>query len=133
VISKICLIFRPCKAFLFIENANMAHEIEAFSNMAAAHNMFIQGLNAIIYHGPLVTEDKVEPFMLFCITLVSRASYFLNLLILNFYPFFSWIPFTTTTRLKKPSIFLQWRKNLVKVLSAGTSNNTRSSFPAWKR
>ena len=45
-----------------------------FSNMAAAHNTFIQGLNAMIRHGPTVTEDKVEPFMWFCLALVRLAS-----------------------------------------------------------
>ena len=49
--------------------------METISNMAAAHNMFIQGFNAIIYHAPTVPGDKVESFMLFCITLVRRASY----------------------------------------------------------
>jgi len=40
-------------------------------NMAAAHNMFVQGVNAIVYHGPTVTPDKVQPFMLFCVTLLD--------------------------------------------------------------
>jgi hypothetical protein len=45
-----------------------------FSNMAAAHNTFIQGLNAMIRHGPNVKEDKVEPFMWFCLALVRRKT-----------------------------------------------------------
>ena len=52
-----------------------------YSNMAAAHNMFIQGLNAMIRHGPTVNEDKVEPFMIFCLTVVCRPS-------LYYFPFF---------------------------------------------
>ncbi|KAF8906785.1 hypothetical protein CPB84DRAFT_1844244 [Gymnopilus junonius] len=38
-------------------------------NMAAAHNTLIQGVNAIIAHAPHVTENKVQPFMVFCLTL----------------------------------------------------------------
>jgi hemerythrin-like domain-containing protein len=41
-------------------------------NMAAAHNMVIQGLNAVIRHGPTVKGDKVEPFMVFCRTLIDN-------------------------------------------------------------
>jgi Hemerythrin HHE cation binding domain len=41
--------------------------------MAAAHNTFIQGLNAVIRHGPTVKEDKVEPFMWFCLALVRHG------------------------------------------------------------
>jgi len=41
-------------------------------NMAAAHNTFIQGLNAIIYHGPKVDGDKVQPFMVFCLALLDN-------------------------------------------------------------
>jgi len=40
-------------------------------NMAAAHNMFIQGINAMFHHGPTVKEDKLEPFMCFCLTLLE--------------------------------------------------------------
>ena len=32
-------------------------------DLAAAHNTFIQGLNAMIRHGPAVKEDNVKPFM----------------------------------------------------------------------
>ncbi|TFL03964.1 hypothetical protein BDV98DRAFT_590830 [Pterulicium gracile] len=35
-------------------------------NMAAAHNMFIQGINAMVYHAPHITPEQVLPFMLFC-------------------------------------------------------------------
>jgi len=42
-------------------------------NMAAAHNTFIQGLNAMIRHGPTVKEDKVEPFMWFCLALLDNV------------------------------------------------------------
>jgi len=41
-------------------------------NMAASHNMFIQGFNAMIRHGPTVKEDKVEPFMWFCLALLEN-------------------------------------------------------------
>jgi len=40
-------------------------------NMAAAHNLFIQGINAIIAHAPNVGADKVQPFMIFCLTIVG--------------------------------------------------------------
>ncbi|KAF8798500.1 hypothetical protein BYT27DRAFT_7264653 [Phlegmacium glaucopus] len=40
-------------------------------NMAAAHNMFIQGINAIVHHAPTVNGDKVKPFMVFCLTLLD--------------------------------------------------------------
>ncbi|KDR68365.1 hypothetical protein GALMADRAFT_257009 [Galerina marginata CBS 339.88] len=40
-------------------------------NMAAAHNMFIQGINAMVAHAPYVTEEKVQPFMVFCLTLLE--------------------------------------------------------------
>lgn len=71
--------FQAMWGFSSVENANMTHWMEAFSNMAAAHNMFVQGVNAIVHHGPTVTPDKVQPFMLFCVTLVRRAVLFFNL------------------------------------------------------
>ncbi|PPQ72502.1 hypothetical protein CVT26_003592 [Gymnopilus dilepis] len=37
--------------------------------MAAAHNHFVQGINAIIAHAPHITEEKVQPFMTFCLSL----------------------------------------------------------------
>ena len=52
--------------------------------MAAAHNMFITGLNAIVHHGPTVSGNKVKPFMVFCLTVVRRASYFFILPTPNF-------------------------------------------------
>ena len=39
-------------------------------NMAAAHNVFIQGINAVVAHAPHIAEEKVQPFMVFCLTLV---------------------------------------------------------------
>jgi Hemerythrin HHE cation binding domain len=51
--------------------------------MAAAHNTFIQGLNAMVRHGPTVTEDKVEPFMWFCLALVRRRAPLLYLLLIS--------------------------------------------------
>jgi len=42
-------------------------------NMAAAHNMFIQGFNAMIRHGPTVKGDKVQPFMVFCLTVIENV------------------------------------------------------------
>ncbi|TFL03959.1 hypothetical protein BDV98DRAFT_563320 [Pterulicium gracile] len=35
-------------------------------NMAAAHNVFVQGINAIVHHAPNITPEKVDPFMTFC-------------------------------------------------------------------
>ena len=43
------------------------------SNMAAAHNHFVQGINAIIAHAPHITEEKVQPFMTFCLSLVRPS------------------------------------------------------------
>jgi len=56
----------------------------SFSNMAAAHNMFIQGINAVVHHAPTVNEDKVAPFMVFCLTLVRPHVLFFFLLIPHF-------------------------------------------------
>jgi len=42
------------------------------STMGAAHNTFIQSLNAIIKHALNITEDKVQPFMIFALTAVRR-------------------------------------------------------------
>jgi hypothetical protein len=44
------------------------------STMGAAHNAFIQGLNAIIRHALNITEDKVQPFMIFALTVVRRRT-----------------------------------------------------------
>ena len=83
-----------------------------FSNMAAAHNTFIQGLNAMIRHGPTVTEDKVEPFMWFCLALVRLASVLILCPIPHYiYTLLSSRIFITTTLSKKHFIFLQWKKN----------------------
>jgi len=41
--------------------------------MAAAHNTFIQGINAIIHHAPTVPADKVQPFMVFCLALLDNV------------------------------------------------------------
>ena len=51
-----------------------------FRNMAAAHNVLIQGINAVVAHAPHITEEKVQPFMVFCSTLVRahESSQFLN-------------------------------------------------------
>ncbi|KAJ7644766.1 hypothetical protein FB45DRAFT_299503 [Roridomyces roridus] len=39
--------------------------------MAAAHNAFIQGINAMVAHAPNITSDKVEPFMVFSLAVVD--------------------------------------------------------------
>ncbi|KAJ6462274.1 hypothetical protein C8R47DRAFT_1240208 [Mycena vitilis] len=44
------------------------------SNMAAAHNTFIQGVNAVVAHAPFVPAEKVQPFMVFCLALVRTSS-----------------------------------------------------------
>ncbi|KAJ7606364.1 hypothetical protein DFH06DRAFT_1486904 [Mycena polygramma] len=41
-------------------------------NMAAAHNTFIQGINAVVAHAPTVPAEKVQPFMVFCLALVDN-------------------------------------------------------------
>ncbi|KAF8798448.1 hypothetical protein BYT27DRAFT_7264618 [Phlegmacium glaucopus] len=38
----------------------------------AAHNMFIKGINTIVHHAPTANEDKVKPFVVFCLTLLSN-------------------------------------------------------------
>ncbi|KAF9525795.1 hypothetical protein CPB83DRAFT_858899 [Crepidotus variabilis] len=37
-------------------------------HMAAAHNLFIQGVNAMVAHAPHVEGDKVQPFVIFAIS-----------------------------------------------------------------
>ncbi|KAJ7185131.1 hypothetical protein GGX14DRAFT_702140 [Mycena pura] len=39
--------------------------------MAAAHNTFIQGINSMVYHAPNVAGDKVQPFIVFSLTVIS--------------------------------------------------------------
>lgn len=46
-----------------------------FSNMACAYNVFIQGINAMVYHARKVQEDQIQDFMLFCVTLVCLFSF----------------------------------------------------------
>ncbi|KAJ7511315.1 hypothetical protein B0H11DRAFT_1954698 [Mycena galericulata] len=40
-------------------------------NMAAAHNTFIQGINAMIFHARTVTAEKVQPFIIFSLAVVD--------------------------------------------------------------
>ncbi|KAK7458748.1 hypothetical protein VKT23_009749 [Stygiomarasmius scandens] len=40
-------------------------------NMAAAHNTFIQGINAMVAHAPTVPLQKVHSFMIFSLTVVD--------------------------------------------------------------
>ncbi|KAH8103798.1 hypothetical protein BXZ70DRAFT_663512 [Cristinia sonorae] len=40
-------------------------------NMAAAHNMFIQSVNAMYAHAAYVKDDQIEPFITFCLTAMS--------------------------------------------------------------
>ncbi|KAF9527421.1 hypothetical protein CPB83DRAFT_836591 [Crepidotus variabilis] len=40
-------------------------------SMAAAHNIFIQGVNAMAAHALHVTDEKVQPFMLFCLSVLE--------------------------------------------------------------
>jgi hypothetical protein len=44
-------------------------------NMAAVHNTFIQGMNAAIAHAPHITEEKVQPFMIFTLTLLTAINH----------------------------------------------------------
>ncbi|KAJ3742335.1 hypothetical protein DFH05DRAFT_1461458 [Lentinula detonsa] len=44
----------------------------ASSNMAAAHNAFIQGINAIVQHAPTVPKEKVQAFMIFGLAVVDN-------------------------------------------------------------
>ncbi|KAJ7152057.1 hypothetical protein C8R46DRAFT_1197794 [Mycena filopes] len=41
-------------------------------NMAAAHNSFIQGINAMVAHAPRITPEKVQPFMIFSLAVVDN-------------------------------------------------------------
>ena len=54
--------------------------------MAAAHNTFIQGINAIIHHGPTVPADKVQPFMVFCLALVRALPQCVSYFPCSFFP-----------------------------------------------
>ncbi|KAK7046315.1 hemerythrin HHE cation-binding domain protein [Favolaschia claudopus] len=40
-------------------------------NMAAAHNAFIQGINAMVLYAPTVAGEKVEPFVIFSLAVVD--------------------------------------------------------------
>jgi len=40
--------------------------------MAAGHNTFIQGINAMAYHAPKVSGKKIQPFLLFSLTVVDN-------------------------------------------------------------
>ncbi|KAJ7769457.1 hypothetical protein B0H16DRAFT_1715913 [Mycena metata] len=40
-------------------------------NMAAVHNSFIQGINAMVAHAPKITPVKVQPFMIFSLAVVE--------------------------------------------------------------
>jgi hemerythrin-like domain-containing protein len=40
-------------------------------NMACAHNTFLQGVNAMVYHAHRIQENQVQDFMVFCIALVG--------------------------------------------------------------
>ncbi|THU97141.1 hypothetical protein K435DRAFT_838742 [Dendrothele bispora CBS 962.96] len=41
-------------------------------NMAAAHNAFIQGINAMVAHASTVPPEKVQPFMIFSLAVVDN-------------------------------------------------------------
>ncbi|KAJ7493148.1 hypothetical protein B0H11DRAFT_1911087 [Mycena galericulata] len=41
-------------------------------NMAAAHNTFIQGINAMVFHAPTVKAEKVQAFIVFSLTVVDN-------------------------------------------------------------
>ncbi|KAH9487381.1 hypothetical protein JR316_0001456 [Psilocybe cubensis] len=47
-------------------------------NMAAAHNVFIQGINAAVAHAPHITPEKVQPFMVFCLTVLDTIHHHHN-------------------------------------------------------
>jgi len=40
-------------------------------HMAAAHNMFIQGINAMVAHAPQIKPEKVKPFTFFCLSVLD--------------------------------------------------------------
>ncbi|KAF8169124.1 hypothetical protein K438DRAFT_1983441 [Mycena galopus ATCC 62051] len=42
-------------------------------NMAAAHNAFIQGVNAMVFHASTVDGSKVQPFIVFCLAVVDSV------------------------------------------------------------
>ncbi|KAJ3814843.1 hypothetical protein F5876DRAFT_72548 [Lentinula aff. lateritia] len=41
-------------------------------HMAAVHNMFIQSINAIVAHAPTLPTNKLQPFMVFCFTVIDN-------------------------------------------------------------
>jgi hypothetical protein len=45
--------------------------------MAAAHNAFIQGINAMVVHAPHIKPEKVKPFTFFCLSVVRLAHHLL--------------------------------------------------------
>ncbi|KAJ4495612.1 hypothetical protein C8R41DRAFT_276313 [Lentinula lateritia] len=47
------------------------HEYPAI-HMAAVHNMFIQSINAIVAHAPTLPTNKLQPFMVFCFTVIDN-------------------------------------------------------------
>ncbi|KAK2464031.1 hypothetical protein APHAL10511_003975 [Amanita phalloides] len=57
-------------------------------HMAAAHNTFIQSINAIAKHAPNVTEDKIQPFMIFALTAISTVHHHHNLEETFLFPFY---------------------------------------------
>ena len=61
---------KPCKSTV---DVTCIVEMLAYlvrSNMGAAHNTFIQSINAIVKHAPNITEDKEKPFLIFALTAV---------------------------------------------------------------
>lgn len=42
-----------------------------FSDMVCAHNTFVQGINAMVYHARKIKEDQVKDFMIFAACIVS--------------------------------------------------------------
>jgi hypothetical protein len=38
--------------------------------MAAAHNAFVQGVNAMMSHAPRIEGEKVQPFVVVCLAVV---------------------------------------------------------------
>jgi hypothetical protein len=64
----------PKRCELMLHNGKALMMLSERSAMGAMHNIFIQSLNAIIRHAPNITEDKVQPFMIFALTAVRRLT-----------------------------------------------------------
>ena len=68
------MLMSPKQCELLMHDGRALLMLSGRSTMGAAHNTFIQSLNAIIKHAPNITEDKVQPFMIFAQTAVRQRT-----------------------------------------------------------